>query len=65
MVPGQFMCLPQFFEYPTNGNVTGVSRLILPLIRTIAAAGLLAGGGLLLLLIGLAMTRLVPRGQDQ
>jgi hypothetical protein len=26
--------------------------------------GLLAGGGLLLLLIGLAMTRLVPRGQD-
>ena len=43
MVPGQFMCLPQFFEYPTNGNVTGVSRLILPLIRTIAAAGLLAG----------------------
>lgn len=46
-----------------GGSASSVEPSTLPF--TGLDVGLLAGGGLLLLLIGLAMTRLVPRGQDQ
>jgi hypothetical protein len=45
-----------------GGSPSSVEPSTLPF--TGLDVGLLAGGGLLLLLIGLAMTRLVPRGQE-
>ena len=45
-----------------GGSASSVEPSTLPF--TGLDVGLLAGGGLLLLLIGLAMTRLVPRGQE-